>query len=109
MKPLAILLVLLFSAFGCAVAGEVFGAISQDGKPLAAGVKLDLAVADTVYRAETDKYGSYRVFVNQKGKCVLTLHVGEPAPTAELVSYDKSMRYDWVLESVDGKLGLRRK
>lgn len=109
MRPVFIMLLLLLATAGYASAGEVYGAITQGSKPVAAGVKVEISTPDTVYAAATDKFGSYRMFVKAQGKCVLTVHLSGQSPTAELFSYNKSTRYDWVLETKDGKLSLRRK
>jgi len=48
--------------------------------------------------------------VKEKGKCTITVHLKEDnAPSAELVSFDKSMRYDWQVATEEGKTVLRRK
>jgi hypothetical protein len=102
----------LFALVLCASrmsAGELYGTIIDGGKPIASGLKIEIAAAGIVYPAETDKFGSYRVFVKGKGKCKLTLHVRDQSPTIGLVSYDNSTRYDWILETKDGKLSLRRR
>ena len=109
MRPVFIMLLLLLASAGYASAGEVFGAITDGSKPVAAGIKIDISTPDTVYVAETGKYGAYRVFVKAQGKCVFTVRHSGQSPTAELFSYDKSTRYDWILETKDGKLSLRRK
>ena len=109
MKSLVVaLLALLLSASG-AVAGEVYGTIIDGRKPVAAGVKVEITASGKVYTAETDKFGSYRVFVKERGKCKFIVHLKEQSPSVELFSYDKSTRYDWVLETKEGKLSLRRK
>ena len=109
MKALFFSVLLLLAASGIAAAGEVYGTITEGGKPVAAGLKVEIKAKDAAYQTETDKFGGYRIFVKEKGKCALTLHVAEQAPSAELISYDKSTRYDWLLETADGKLSLRRK
>jgi hypothetical protein len=91
------------------LAGEVFGTITDGKKPVAAGVKVEITAAGKSYSAETDKFGSYRIIVKEKGKCTLTVHVQDQSPSADLFSYDKSTRYDWILGAKDGKLILRRK
>jgi len=106
--PAIVLLALLLSAPSL-LAGEVFGTITEGNKPVAAGVKLEIAVSGKIYAAETDKFGAYRVIVNEKGKCTLTLHIQDQTPSVNLFSYDRSTRYDWILETKNGKLSLRRK
>ena len=102
-----LLLLLLFAS--CVVAGEVYGTITDGSKPIATGVKVEIGASGKVYTAETDKFGSYRIFVKEKGKCALTVHLKEQSPSVDLFSYDRSTRYDWILETNDGKLSLRRK
>ena len=109
MKSISIALLVFVLLLSRAVAGELYGTISENGKPVAAGLKLEIRVGDKVDSTQTDKFGSYRMVVREKGKCTLTLHVRNQSPSIELVSYDKSSRYDWILEMKDGKLSLRRK
>lgn len=92
-----------------AVAGEVFGTIIDGNRPAAAGVKVEIAISGKTYAAETDKFGSYRIVVKEKGKCTLTVHLRDQTPSVELYSYDRSTRYDWILQTKEGKLFLRRK
>jgi hypothetical protein len=91
-------------------AGEIFGSITQGNKPIGEKVKVEIVAANkATYATETDKNGSYRLFVKEKGKCRLTVRFNEQAPSAELFSYDKSLRYDWILEEQEGKYSVRRK
>jgi len=105
---MALLLVLSTNA----IAGKIFGDISMDGKPVAAGIKVRItrpgatAVADT---AVTDKFGSYKLMVKEEGKSTLTILVeGKPLELA-VFSNKEATRYDLVVEKKDGKLSLRRK
>lgn len=109
MKSMNIVVLALMLVASSAIAGEVYGTITDGGKPVAEGLKVEITGSDKVYSGETDKFGSYRVFVKEKGKCTLTVHVKDQAPSAELFSYGKSSRYDWILETKEGKLSLRRK
>jgi hypothetical protein len=95
-----------------AIAGKIFGDISVDGKPVAAGIKVLItrpgatAIADT---AVTDKFGSYKLMVKDAGKSTLTvLYQGKPLELA-VFSNKEATRYDLVVEKKDGKLSLRRK
>jgi hypothetical protein len=93
-----------------AMAGEIYGTITDSGKPVPAGVKVGIAAAGNQYSGETDKFGAYHVFVNDKGKVVLTIQYKDQKPAADSVfSYDKATRYDWNIEVVDGKMTLKRK
>ena len=103
-----VLVVLLLTAC-LARAGEIYGSISDGTKSVAAGLKVEITVAGKVYEGVTDKIGSYRIVVKEKGKGKLTIHLSGQSPSSGIVSYDRSTRYDWVVETTDGKLSLRRK
>jgi hypothetical protein len=109
MKSILVLLFTLLLPAASVVAGEVYGTITDGSKPVAAGIKVEISKSGQVYSAETDKFGSYRIYVKEKGKCTLTVRTKDQAATVDLYSYDKSTRYDWVLEVKDGKLSIRRK
>lgn len=109
MKTAVVVLLALVLFASRTAAGELYGTITDGGKPIASGVKVEIGASGTVYPTETDKFGSYRVFVKEKGKCTLTLYVRDQSPSVGLFSYDKSTRYDWILETKNGKLSLRRK
>jgi hypothetical protein len=100
------LIILVASA---AMAGEIYGTIVDAGKPIPAGTKVEVTAAGKSYAGETDKFGSYHVFVNEKGKCQLTVNYQNQKPAADIFSYDKATRYDWTIETVGGKLALKRK
>lgn len=109
MKFTGMLLMALLLFASLVRAGEVYGTITDGNKPVAAGTKVEITVAGKTYTAETDKFGSYRIVVKEKGKGKFTMHIDDQTPSLGLVSYDRSMRYDWILEATDGKLSLRRK
>jgi hypothetical protein len=104
--PAVLLLVLTAST---AFAGELFGTISEANKPVPAGVKVEVATDGKSYSTETDAFGAFRVFVKEKGKCTLKVYYKEQSPTFTVVSFDKSTRYDLVLDLNDGKYTLKRK
>ena len=95
-----------------AFAGKIFGDISIDGKPVAAGIKVKVtkpgaaATADTTV---TDKFGSYKLLVKEEGKSTLTVYYEKSALEIPVFSTKEPARFDLVVEKKDGKLGLRRK
>lgn len=109
MKFTGIVLLVLLLAAPPVLAGEIFGTITDGSKPVPAGIKVAIARSGKVDTTETDKFGSYRIVLKEKGKCTLTVYMKEQSPSQEVFSYDRSMRYDWILETTDGKLSLRRK
>jgi hypothetical protein len=102
-------LTLLCLAIACttALAGEFYGTIKEEGKPVKAGAKVEVKCAKGSYSAETDKLGSYRLFVPEQGKCALSVKSGDAAPQMTVHSFEDSTRYNLVLEKKDGKPALR--
>jgi hypothetical protein len=109
MKHLLLLLLFIVVGSGWANAGEIFGALTDKGKSVGPGVKIEIALPDTAYQALTDKFGSYRVFVPHKGKCTLKIHYKDQLPSIEIQALEKAVRYDLLLEIKDGKYQLKRK
>ena len=99
----------LAAAAVMARAGELFGTLSEGDKPLPAGVKVEVSAGDKTYTVETDKFGGYRVYVKEKGKCTLKVLYKGQSPSREVMSFEKSTRYDLILEQKDGSYALRRK
>jgi hypothetical protein len=104
-----IFLTMLCLAIPCtsALAGEIYGTIKEAGKPITAGTKVEVKCTKGSYGAETDKLGSYRVFVPEQGKCALSVKSGDAAPQMTVNSFEDSARYNLVLEKKDGKPALR--
>jgi hypothetical protein len=109
MRPLVGVLLALVSLSLRVQAGELYGSIADAAKPVGAGIKVEITVAGKSYTAETDRFGAYRIYVKEKGKGVLTVRYKGQSPSADLFSYERSTRYDWVLDTEGGKLTLRRK
>lgn len=109
MKHLSVLAIFLILSVSPALAGEMSGTISEGDKPVAAGVKVEVTAGDKTYSTETDKFGAYRLFVKEKGKCRLKVYYKDQTPTFSVASFDKSTRYDLSLALKDGKYMLGRK
>jgi hypothetical protein len=90
-------------------AGELRGTVTEGGKSVGQGVSVEVRCGDKTYQATTDKYGSYRLFVPEKGKCTLTVDFQGQHPSREVISFNESTRYDFVLEKDGGGYALRRK
>lgn len=103
------LLAILCLAFSCttAPAGEIYGTVKEGGKPVKAGTKIEVKCAKGSYGADTDKLGSYRLFVPEQGKCTLSVKAGAASPQMIVHSFEDSARYNLVLEKKDGKPALR--
>ena len=109
MKYLSIIAGLLFLLASSVLAGELFGTISEGTKPVGEGVKVEVTAGESTYSTQTDKFGAYRLFVKEKGKCTLKVSYKDQAPSFSAASFDKSTRYDLVLTQKDGKYSLGRK
>ena len=95
-----------------AQAGKIFGDISLDGKPLPAGVKVQVSKAGAKAVADetaTDKFGSYKLNMKEEGKETLTVVYEKKPIELAVFSNKEATRYDLVVEKKDGKLTLRRK
>src|SRR5512135_3024356 len=93
-------LMLVFLATAVAMAGELYGTINDAGKPVPAGVKIEVVVAGKSFAGETDNLGTYHIFATEKGKGSLTMTYKGQKPTADVFSYERSTRYDWDVEVV---------
>ncbi len=116
-------LILVCLAASDVSAGRIFGDIKMEGKPVAAGLMVTIAMFPqegpqpgkavpapiAVDTAATDKFGSYKLTIKPEGKCVLTLVYDKKPLTLEVFSYKEATRFDLVVEKKDGKLSLRRK
>ncbi len=91
------------------LAGEIFGTLREGGKALKKGIKVEVVTPKKTYTALTDAYGSYRLYVVEKGKCTLKVYYNNQTPSFDVYSYDKSIRYDMSLELKDGTYSLKRK
>jgi hypothetical protein len=81
---LAIALVVIVAS--PAHSGEFFGTIKADGKALPKGVKIEITSPAKTYTTETDAYGSYRLFVTEKGKCELKIYYKTKTPSFTVFS-----------------------
>jgi hypothetical protein len=109
MKRASLLLFLTLGFASWSFAGRIIGSITEAGKPIAKGVKIDIACGAANHAAETDAYGAFAVVVPEQGKCTLKVNYQGQAPTFDINSYEGSVQYDLVLEKQDGKYALKRK
>ena len=107
MKALLLSVMLLVLVPSLAAAGEVYGTIKEGGKSVQGGLKVELACGGKTVTGETDKFGGYRLFASEEGKCTLTLRIGNETPSAAVTSFADSARYNLLLERKDGKYTLR--
>ena len=105
---IALVLVLVFTL--PARAGNVYGSITEGGKAIAAGSKLEVTCGANKYAGETDANGGFKMFVKDTGKCSLKVSYQNQNPTFEINSFEGSVQYDLVLEKQqNGQYSLKRK
>jgi len=109
MKRALLLVFVILSMAVAAYAGKIYGSVSEGGKPVAPGVKVEVTCGSKNYAAQTDAYGSFKLFVPDKGKCTLKVSYQGQAPSFEINSYEGSVQYDLILEKQGGQYTLRRK
>jgi hypothetical protein len=109
MKKLGVFLLLLMLFPSVALGGEIFGTITEEGRSIGQGTKVEIVSSGNTYSAETDKFGSYRIYVKETGRCVLKVQHGGQTPSIEISSYESSVRYDLALEKKDGQYSLKRR
>jgi len=107
MKTLVVLALLAATVPAVAVAGEIYGTITENGTPIKEGMKVNLLCGEKTYGGETDKNGAYRLFAEEEGKCTISVPVGEESPSTTVHSFADSARYNLILEKKDGKYTLR--
>lgn len=103
---LSLLLVLGTALLGGTQRGEIYGTVRL-GKQFLAGVPVTVTTASGAVSDTTDKFGAYRLFVKESGKCTLSVRYQNQAPTLAIVSVGDAVRYRLVLEEANGKYTLR--
>ena len=110
MQSASSLLVLALLCPSLAFAGEIRGTITEGRKSVGAGVPVEVRCGEKTYPpTETYKYGSFRLFVQEHGTCMLHVGYQNQTPTREIESFEDSVRYDLVLVKQDDQYVLRRK
>jgi hypothetical protein len=98
MKWTVMVLALLGGWSGAVLAGEIFGVITEAGKPVARA-QVELEQAGEIHVTTTDAHGSYRLVAPKAGKLKLTVKTAKASPSIEIFSSDRSLRYDLTLAS----------
>jgi hypothetical protein len=93
-------------------AGEIYGSIKVGNSPVRRGVVVEVR-PDTnkqkPYYTRIGRYGSYSLYVPEKGRCILKVYYKQPSSLKIAVySYDEPVQYDLFLEKINGQYFLRR-
>ena len=109
MKVKILLLFLFLFLFPTAAfAGEVYGTLKEGDKPVGANIRVEIVCGRNPYSAQTDQYGSYRLYVRDLGPCTLRVAYKNQTPELAIQSYSDPERYDFQLVPVSGRYVLRR-
>lgn len=93
-----------------ALAGEIYGKVTTNGKPPAAGTTVGATCGGATYPPRpVDASGGYHLVAGKSGPCTLQIASGGQSAALDVVSYDDPVQCDIVLETKDGKLTARRK
>ena len=89
---------ILFSFFP--FAGEIYECI--EGRRLI-DARVTVKITPDV-STETDKYGTYSLYVPKEGRCILKVHYkGQTTQDFRVRSYESSVQYDLLLKMEEGK------
>src|SRR5438105_910931 len=80
---IAISILMVVGCYTIASAGEIFGTIKTNGKSVGKRVKLEISSAQKACSIQTNNYGSFHCFLQEKGKCKLTMHYEKDSPSLE--------------------------
>jgi hypothetical protein len=109
MKRLFIFVLLVAGLSAQAFAGKIYGSITENGKAVPQGVKVQVTCGTNNYEATTDSYGAFNLFATDKGKCMLKVLYQGQMPSIEINSFDGSVQYDLILEKQGAQYTLKRK
>jgi hypothetical protein len=109
MRREMLVLLLIFGFSAQAFAGKIYGGITEGGKPVPQGVKVEVTCGSNTYSAQTDAYGAFNLFAAAQGKCLLKVAYQGQTPSIEINSYEGSVQYDLILEKQGGQYTLKRK
>ena len=100
---------LLMLSFGAAVsAGQLYGTIVQNGRPLRQA-PVELRCGGETASDVTDDDGVYRLFVRATGRCQFVVEPKGRNAAAAIYSYDRPTAYNFDLISRNGRWELERR
>lgn len=94
---------------GLAMAGQISGRITENGRPIPEGTRVVITCSGSPKESPTDRFGSYRVFQQPNGPCTLEVY-GYRGAKGSVVSYPDPVTFDFELvRNSDGSYFLRRR
>ena len=109
MKRIVVAVVVSLLCAAASQGAEIFGTISEGGKPLPAGSAVKLDCGSDAVSGKTDQFGSYSLKSSASGDCSLTLTYKGASASLKVTLYEKPSRYDLVVRQEAGKLEIARK
>src|ERR1041384_5902185 len=108
-KRLASALIVITALTSAALAGEVYGKVTEGGSGVSeAGTLTAVCGAKSYPPVKTDKTGSYRIVLTETGKCTMNVTYKGQSASLGVASYEDASQLDLILELKDGKLCVRR-
>jgi hypothetical protein len=92
-----------------AAAGEFRGTLTKDRAPVSNATIEIKCGNNPSHTATTDSSGFYRVFVRETGSCTLTVSIGGKKLETTVISYDRFVQNDLIVETSGGQETLRKK
>ena len=109
MRHVSLVLIVILVFATSAAAGNIYGSISEGGKPVVQGVKMEVTCGANKYGAETDANGAFKLFAKDQGKCALKVFYQGQSPSFDINSFEGSVQYDLILEKQGAQYVLKRK
>ena len=96
MKVAACVLALFSFLPGLCRAAQIYGTLRESDRPVD-GAQIEVVCGTSHYVDKTDKYGSYKLYAKEVGKCTLTVTHRGQNPRATVESYNDPAHYDFDL------------
>lgn len=109
MKVITIIFLLTILFPSLTFSGEIYGSIRVQKRSIGQGVIVEIKFNNNIDSTRTDKYGSYRIYVEGEGRCTLKVYYGKKPLSIIIFSYKRSMRYDLIIERREDDYILRRR
>jgi len=90
---IGILVLIMLLGVSSSWAGEIFGTVRSGRRAVRAQVTVTCGPR-TYGPVTTDNFGSYRLFVRERGQCILTVHYQGRPLNMRITSYERPIRYD---------------
>ena len=77
-------------------AAQLYGTLRESDRPVGDSL-IEVVCGAGHYAATTDKYGSYKLYARETGKCTLTVNYRGQRPQTIIDSYNDPAHYDFDL------------